>query len=195
MASPNLQPAPQRRWPRSVGAVVAGMIVGAILSLATDLIMVAMGVLPRLGEPAGSVPLLYATVYRSLYGMFAAYLTARLARDRAMAHALTLGVIGLIVSMVGAVVTWNHQSPLGQHWYPVALIVLALPTAWAGGKLREAQVEHRYVVARLQQLTRRSVAAAPRRAHTYHSASRAKLRDEELGGVGVLHSDLRPRSG
>lgn len=143
MASPSSQPAPQRRWPRSVGAVVAGMIVGAVLSLATDLVMVAIGVLPRLGEPAGSVPLLYATVYRSMYGIFAAYLTARLARNRAMAHALALGAIGLIVSIVGAVVTWNHQPPLGPHWYPVALIVLALPTAWVGGKLRVAQLEHR----------------------------------------------------
>jgi multisubunit Na+/H+ antiporter MnhB subunit len=58
-----------------------------------------------------------------------------------MGHALVLGGLGLIVSIVGAIVTWNRQPSLGPHWYPVALIVLAIPTAWAGGKLRVMQLQ------------------------------------------------------
>jgi hypothetical protein len=57
-----------------------------------------------------------------------------------MGHALVLGVLGLIVSIVGAVATWNRQPSLGPYWYPVALVVLAIPTAWAGGKLRVMQL-------------------------------------------------------
>jgi hypothetical protein len=75
-------------------------------------------------------PLMLATAYRSLYSVLASYLAARLAPGRPMAHAMTLGVIGFVVSLAGAVLTWNRQPPLGPHWYPVALIVLVLPLAW-----------------------------------------------------------------
>jgi hypothetical protein len=44
---------------------------------------------------------------------------------------------------VGAVVTWNKGPVFGPHWYPVALIMLAMPTAWAGGRLREMQLRER----------------------------------------------------
>jgi hypothetical protein len=60
-----------------------------------------------------------------------------------MQHALVGGVVGLVVSTVGAVVTWNKGPVFGPHWYPLALIVLAMPTAWAGGRLREMQLRER----------------------------------------------------
>jgi hypothetical protein len=44
-------------------------------------------------------------------------------------------MLGFGVRMVGAVVTWNKGPAFGPHWYPVALVVLAIPTAWLGGKL------------------------------------------------------------
>jgi hypothetical protein len=114
--------------------------VGVILSIGTDILMSAIGVLPQLGHPAGSKPLLLATVYRTVYGIASSYVTARLAPNRPMGHALTLGVSGLVVSIVGAVATWNRQPSLGPHWYPVALVVLAIPTAWVGGRLRLMQL-------------------------------------------------------
>jgi len=49
------------------------------------------------------------------------------------------GVVGLAVSIVGTVVTWNKGPEFGPHWYPLALVALAMPTAWAGGRLRELQ--------------------------------------------------------
>ncbi|HXY52836.1 MAG TPA: hypothetical protein VEI01_25545 [Terriglobales bacterium] len=82
------------------------------------------------------MPLLLATLYRTLYGVAGSYMAARLAPNRPMRHALVLGVFGLVVSTAGAVATWNRQPSLGPHWYPVALIVLAIPTAWVGGNLR-----------------------------------------------------------
>jgi hypothetical protein len=142
MSSPSLQPATgSSNTLRSVGALLAGLLAGAFLSLATDLLMTAIGVLPGLGKPAGDKALLIATVYRTVFGIAGAYITALLAPNRPMAHAMILGVVGLIVSIAGAVFTWNHQPPLGPHWYPVALIVLAIPTAWIGGKLRVSQTQ------------------------------------------------------
>ncbi len=79
-----------------------------------------------------------ATVYRTLYGVVGSYVTARVAPDRPMGHALVGGVIGLALSILGAVVTWNKD--LGPHWYPLALIATAMPAAWLGGKFRVMQL-------------------------------------------------------
>lgn len=120
---------------RSGGAVLAGIVVGVVLSLGTDVVLHAVGVFPPWGQAVSSGPLLLATVYRAVYGIVAAYVTAWLAPDRPMGHALAGGVIGLIVAAIGAAVTWDRGPAFGPHWYPIALVVLALPTAWAGGKL------------------------------------------------------------
>jgi hypothetical protein len=60
-----------------------------------------------------------------------------------MQHALVGGVVGLAVSILGAAVTWNKGPAFGPHWYPLALVVLALPQAWVGGKLRVIQLPAR----------------------------------------------------
>ena len=87
-----------------------------------------------------SLGLMLATVYRTIYGVAGSYITARLAPYRPMQHALAGGVVGLILSTVGAAVTWNKGPAFGPHWYPVSLVVLALPTAWAGGHLACTQL-------------------------------------------------------
>lgn len=126
---------PQRPILSSIVAVLAGMLVGIALSLGTDLLMHAIGYFPPLGQPVSSEPLLVATVYRTIYGVSSSYVAARLAPYRPMLHAMILGFLGLVASTIGAVVTWNKGPAFGPHWYPVALILLALPTAWLGGTL------------------------------------------------------------
>jgi hypothetical protein len=123
---------------RSVGAVLAGMLVGIVLTVGTDIVLHAIGVFPPWGQSMVGFdgPLLLATAYRVIYGVAGSYIIARLAPDRPMLHALAGGVVGLAVSIVGAAVTWNKGPAFGPHWYPLALIVLAMPQAWAGGKLR-----------------------------------------------------------
>ena len=133
---------PPRRIGRSIGAVLAGMFAGIILTLGTDIVLHAIGVFPPWGQSMVGFdgPLLLATVYRTVYAVVGSYIIARLAPDRPMQHALMGGVVGLAVSIVGAAVTWNKGPAFGPHWYPLALIVLALPTAWVGGKLRLMQL-------------------------------------------------------
>ena len=130
-----------KRTLRSVGAVVAGALVGIILSIGTDMLLRAAGTFPALGQPMSNSLFLIATAYRTIYGIAGAYITARLAPARPMFHALVLGSLGLIASTVGAVVTWNSVPSLGPHWYPLALIALAIPPAWLGGQLRLMQVK------------------------------------------------------
>ena len=125
---------------RSIGAVFAGIFVGAIPSIGTDVVLRLAGIFPALGTRMADNLFLLATFYRIVYSILGSYVTARLAPDRPMQHALAGGVVGLIVGTVGAVMTWNRGPAFGPHWYPVVLIVLALPTAWVGGRLRQAQL-------------------------------------------------------
>lgn len=126
---------------RSVWAVVAGIVVGIVLTLATDMVLHAVGVYPPWGQPVSSGPLALATAYRAVFGVVAAYVTARLAPYRPMAHALAGGFLGLVVSAIGAVVTWNKGPAFGPHWYPVTLVLIALPCAWLGGRLASRNYE------------------------------------------------------
>jgi len=128
-----------RRVGRSIGAVLAGFIAVVLLSLGTDLGLMAAGVFPPFSQPDAFTTslLVLATAYRSVYSVAGCYLAARLAPDRPMGHALALGVVGLMTSILGAITMRGH----GPAWYPIALVVLAVPCAWAGGALRRAQVE------------------------------------------------------
>jgi hypothetical protein len=133
---------PPRRIGRSIGAVLAGVVTGIVPTLGTDVVLHAVGVFPPMGQSMDGYDgaLLLATIYRTVYGVAGSYVMARLAPDRPMGHALVGGVLGLAVSIVGAAVTWNKGPAFGPHWYPLALVVLAIPTAWVGGKLRVVQL-------------------------------------------------------
>jgi hypothetical protein len=131
---------PRRHLGRSILALLAGMFVGVALSLGTDSALHAAGVLPAPGEPMNDVVSALAFGYRSAYNVLATYVVARLAPSRPMQHALLGGAIGLVVSAIGTAVSWNQMPSLGPHWYPLALVITALPCAWLGGRLRTMQV-------------------------------------------------------
>jgi hypothetical protein len=130
-----------RRWGRSIGALAAGFVTVLILTLGTDIVLHALKIFPALGQTMSDQLFLLATIYRIVYAVLGSYLTARLAPDRPMGHAITGGLVGPVLSIVGAVVTWKHTE-LGPHWYPLALVVTALPCAWLGGKIRQTELSH-----------------------------------------------------
>jgi len=63
-----------RRIGRSILAVLAGMIAGAVLSLGTDAALRAAGVFPALGERPTDSALLLAITYRTVYSVTGCYL-------------------------------------------------------------------------------------------------------------------------
>ncbi len=125
---------------QSVTAVLAGALTVVVCSTAMDMMMHASGIFPPLGQPMADGLLLLAAVYRNIYGVAGSYLAARLAPVRPMRHAMVLGFIGLVLSTVGAVATWNGGPEYGAKWYPLSLIATALPGAWVGGRIRESQL-------------------------------------------------------
>ncbi|HTP69217.1 MAG TPA: hypothetical protein VMJ35_09975 [Dongiaceae bacterium] len=133
MAATAIPSAPPRRFWRSAWAIVAGFLFVVILSIATDLVLYKFGVFPPPGQYTPDKPLALATLYRVIYGVIGSYITARLAPNRPMFHAILGGCIGMAIGVVGAFTQWNNN--FGPHWYPIALVVLALPQSWLGAKL------------------------------------------------------------
>jgi hypothetical protein len=128
-----------RRIGKSIFAVLIGIVAGVAVTLATDAVLHAIHLFPPWDQRVPDMLLLLATIYRTIYSIGASYLTARLAPYSPMQHALVGGAIGFAVSVAGAVATWNGGPQFQPHWYPVVLILLALPCAWVGGMLRLKQ--------------------------------------------------------
>ena len=124
---------------RSLGAVAAGLLIIFVLSLGTDVVMHATGIFPPWFQPMAGPLWVFALTYRSVYAVLGSYVTARLAPNNPMKHAMLLGAIGVVLSMAGLVSTWNAGPEFGPKWYPIALVTSALPCAWLGGKLRQRQ--------------------------------------------------------
>lgn len=120
---------------KSSWAVVAGVLVILVVTTGVDLALHAAGVFPPMKQPLSDALALLATAYRVVISVVGAWLTARLAPDRPMRHAMMLGYVGVVLGLVGLAATWN--AGLGPRWYPAALVVLALPQCWVGGRLHQ----------------------------------------------------------
>lgn len=83
--------------------------------------------------PDLTVPFAIATAYRSVAAIIGGFVTAKLAPANPMLHAIILGAIGTAAALAG-VLTHLSEPNL---WYPIALVVTALPCSWLGGKLAE----------------------------------------------------------
>lgn len=122
---------------KSILAVVAGLLAVIVITTLVDIVLHATGVFPPLKQPINDRLAALATAYRVVISIGGAWLTARLAPASPMKHALALGYVGVALALVGLVTTWNLG--LGPRWYPIALVVLAIPQCWVGGKIRELQ--------------------------------------------------------
>ncbi|WP_437683354.1 hypothetical protein [Sorangium sp. So ce131] len=129
--------APARGWTalRSVGAVLGGLVSTFIVTTAVDLALHATGVFPPHGERMADALFVLALAYRIVFNAAGCYVAARLAPARPTRHALALGVVGVAVSTLGAVLMWEF----GPAWYSLANIAIALPCAWVGARLRGAR--------------------------------------------------------
>jgi hypothetical protein len=134
---------PPRRVLRSIGAVFAGLVAVFVLSLGTDVVLHATGIYPPWFKPMSTPLFALATAYRTVYGIAGGYITALLAPNKPIGHALVLGVIGVGLSILGAVGTWNAGPEFGPRWYPLALVAISLPCSWLGGRLRVMQLHSR----------------------------------------------------
>ena len=121
--------------------MLLGLLAVVVLSLGTDQVLHVLEVYPPWGQPMREPGLnLLALAYRIVYGVVGGYIAARFAPHAPMRHAVVLGVVGLVLSVAGAIAT--IPMDLGPAWYPIALALTALPGSWLGGALhRSREVE------------------------------------------------------
>ena len=126
---------------KSIWAVAAGVLVIVIVTTIVDIVLHALGVYPPMDQPLDDRLALVASSYRLVISIAGAWLTARLAPNDPMKHALILGYVGVVLALIGLVATWNLA--MGPRWYPISLVVLAIPQCWAGGKIYQMQTGSR----------------------------------------------------
>lgn len=124
---------------RSIGAVIAGFLTIAVLSIATDAVLTGIGVFPPKPEAYTSWMLLIAVVYRSIFAVLGGFVIGKLAPSKPMKHVAVLAVIGTLIGIGGVITGWN--LPGYPHWYAITLAVLTFPTIWYGGKLAVGKKE------------------------------------------------------
>ena len=140
--SPTLAAQRPKQVGRSVLAVFAGFVVVVVLSLLTDVALYKSGMTAPVGQRMSDSMLLVAAIYRTAYAVVGCYITARFAPHEPMIHALIGGLIGFVLSIVGVAISWNQVATMGPRWYPISLVVTALPAAWLGGKFRVMQLQN-----------------------------------------------------
>jgi hypothetical protein len=111
---------------KRVGAVLAGFLLIGLLGFLTDTVLQQLGILPIPTEQKFEPR-------HSLLSLLCGFVTARLAPDRPIAHAITLGILGIVISTLGLIAI--IMQDLAPAWYGWALIVFSLPVTWIGGKL------------------------------------------------------------
>ncbi|MEO6869357.1 MAG: hypothetical protein ABI168_06920 [Ginsengibacter sp.] len=121
---------------KSIGVILLAFIISGLLSVITDFLLEKIGVLPDpqqgLFEPWLIVVVL---IYRGFYTILAGYIVAKLAPGKPMMHALILGIIGTVITIIGTnSASFSDKSPL---WFGYTLALLTIPCLLLGVKIQE----------------------------------------------------------
>jgi hypothetical protein len=130
---------------RSAAALLAGLVAIFTLSIGTDVLLEKGGYLTiaRFGENAAWV-LALVLFCRVVYFVLGGFLAAKLAPNHPMRHALIIGCVGVVLNVVGAVMTWEATP----HWFSITLILLAFACSWFGGRLGSAERKDAFISAK-----------------------------------------------
>lgn len=125
-----------KTWLASAGAVIAGFIITALTSTATDAAMHAAGIFPDSPQAMSNSLFALAAAYRALFTIAGGYTTARLAPNRPMRHAWILAGFGLVAGLAGVIIYYTvGAAKLGPAWYAFLIPLEAIPCVWLGGRL------------------------------------------------------------
>jgi hypothetical protein len=122
---------------RSVLAVVAGFVVIGVLAVGAGMLVASLwpDAVDATGNPATTTARLAQLLYVGVLATFGCWLAGRLAPGRPMAHALAVGVLGLILNVASA---WAVRDA-HPAWYLAAGVLTTMLWAWLGGRLAEGR--------------------------------------------------------
>ncbi len=123
---------------RSAAAVTMGFAFIVLLSFGADSLVhrAFPGAFDFDGRVTNPAITLLVLAYVAVFAVAGCYLTARLAPERPMRHALILGALGLVLTIPGTLLTWR----IAPAWYHVFSLIMVMPYAWLGGWLGERHV-------------------------------------------------------
>ncbi len=84
---------------RSIWAVVAGVLFIIVVTTLVDVVLHVTHVFPPMNQPINDALALLATSYRIVISVGGAWLTARLAPEEPMKHAMILGYVGTVLGL------------------------------------------------------------------------------------------------
>ena len=117
---------------KGVVAVMAGLVVNVVLTVATDMGLSTAGILPPFGTGYSHVGLLsFALGYRTAFAAVGGFVTARLARDAPMRHVAWLMGAGFVIGLLSAA----GGRLMFPAWYLLGIVALSVPATWLGGTL------------------------------------------------------------
>jgi len=130
---------------RSIGAVIAGYFVTAIL---TGLLIGGIGlIIPASLDPSNTGWVIANIVYGGVCAVVGGYVCGRISRDNATRDVLILAGIMLVFGIMTMIASLPYLEETGQPgWYYPVLLVLTLPATIAGGYLYVQQGRKRKVV-------------------------------------------------
>jgi hypothetical protein len=119
----------------SIGVLLLAFVVNALLSVMTDFLLESIGVLP---DPSKGLFETWAIVlvlfYRGMYTIFTGFIIAKLAPSRAVLHALILGFIGAVITILAVSnPSFAEKAPL---WFGYTLAAITIPCMWLGVKIQ-----------------------------------------------------------
>lgn len=122
---------------KSIGVILMGFVINALLSVITDFLLEAIGVLPNPQKGLFDTwAIILVLSYRAIYTVLTGFVVAKLAPSRAMMHAVILAVIGTTITVLAV----NHPSfsDKAPMWYGYTLAVITFPCMWLGVKIQQS---------------------------------------------------------
>ena len=120
---------------KSIGVILLGFIVNALLSIITDFLLESIGVLPNPDRGLFQTwAIILVLFYRGIYMIVAGFIVARLAPAKPLLHAIVLGMIGITITIIAvSSSSFADKAPL---WFGYLLAGITIPCLWLGVKIQ-----------------------------------------------------------
>jgi hypothetical protein len=119
---------------RSILSVITGLVVIMALVMISTLVT-ALAMLGGMDQPPTQAYLVVNILCGALSAFAGGYVTAWIARQKALQHALALSALLLLLGLPGLFA----QSPGQPAWYPLVILVTGVAFSLAGGTVRGRQ--------------------------------------------------------
>lgn len=122
---------------KSIGVILLAFVVIALLSTLTDFLLESIGVLPNPQKGLFEKwAILLVLFYRGIYTIFAGYIVAKLAPTKPVLHAIILGIIGSLITVIAVCSpSFSGKAPL---WFGFTLAAITIPCLWVGVRIKRS---------------------------------------------------------